>query len=219
MPGSATPVAITFQQVLTLSLVVGVFAWLGYKGGYKRWMLYLAGIYSFYTMLSDKPIRNKSIEMLNGLYTGIMLAVHGGLGALGRGDLKAAEATIKGIHAPFSEDAATGMILGIVILVLVLFIGNWSKLKGGPSLIGAALGATVGYIMAVTFAPSLPSSLPLYPWKMQVKGTSATGNDIVAQTVNDLTKMNLDLKLIIIVSIVVVLLLSGFSIKPKKKQG
>ncbi len=219
MPGSATPVAITFQQVLTLSLVVGVFAWLGYKGGYKRWMLYLAGIFSFYAMLYDNPIRDKSIEMLNGLYVGIILAVRGGLGPLGRGDLEAAKALIKGVHAPLSNDPPTGMILGIVIIVLVLLIGSWSKLKGGPSLIGAVLGASVGYIMAVTFAPSLPSSLPLYPWKMQVKGTSAAGNDIVAQTINDLTKMNLDLKLIIIVSIVVVLLLSGFSVKPKKKQG
>ncbi len=205
-------------QLLTLILFLGVFVWLGYKGGTKRWLLYTLGVGAFYTLVTEDKIRGKAVNALNGVYVGVTLVRKGGLSALGTGNVQALMTAMKGIHRPLSNDPVTGVVIGAVIVVVALLVGSWSKLRGRPSIISALLGAVTGYLVASIFAPTMPSTLPAKPWEIHVQSQASGKNEILAQVVQEIGKANVNVKAVILGLTVLIIVLAGLSIKPAAKK-
>ncbi len=209
---------IDIAQLLTLFLFLGVFAWMGYKGGTKRWLLYTLGVGAFYLLVVDDRIRGKAVTALNGLYVGVVLVKRGGLSALGTGNVQALMKVMKGVHRPLSNTAVAGVVIGAVIIAVVLIVGSWSKLQGRPSIISALLGAITGYLVASIFAPTMPSTLPAKPWQIHVQSQAARENEILAQVVKEIGKANVNVKVVILGLTVLIIVLAGLSIKPTAKK-
>ncbi|MCA9869434.1 MAG: hypothetical protein KC487_03495, partial [Anaerolineae bacterium] len=78
---------LTFLVFLLAAGAMAIFATIGYLQG-TRWAI-ISLLILFGTLLFIKVFDKQIVLLLNGLYTGFMLVISGGLGDLASGDLDA----------------------------------------------------------------------------------------------------------------------------------
>jgi len=152
--------------VIILAVIMAIFGIIGYNRGIWPELLSLVILLAAFTVVEQDP--ELLINLLNGLFMGIMLALKSGLVDLSAGDLEAAQRKLRAIQKPF-VDKYEGFALVIVMVTAALIgylLGLLIKNKK-KSPFGAALGILNGYILAAAFLPWLSglskSLLPLPP--------------------------------------------------------
>jgi hypothetical protein len=150
--------------LLLLATMMAVFGTLAYLKG-SKWAI-VALLILLLAFIAIKVAGDQIVLLLNGLYTGIMLVLNGGMGDLASGDLDALKETLASIDKPFTDEnenlALLLVILGAVGIGLLLYAVMKKKKSTVFSLI---LGIIYGYVFAAAAVPlitNIPaSSLPV----------------------------------------------------------
>jgi len=156
---------ITVHIIILLAIVMAIFGIIGYHRGVWPEVVSLVVLIAAFTLVEKRP--EQLIDLLNGLFMGVMLAIKSGLYDLSTGNLEEAKRKLEAIEKPF-VGRYEGFALVVVMVVAALvgyLLGRW--IKSRKSALGAALGILNGYVLCAAFLPWLSrlpkSALPLPP--------------------------------------------------------
>lgn len=214
--------------ILLLATIMAIFGVLGYLKG-SRW----AFIALLILLVAFILVENQSdivVLALNGMYTGVMLVLNGGLGAIASGDFEAVQEVYQQIEPLFTDTnenlALLLVVFGAVGVGLLLSL----VIKSKPSVWGMIWGLVYGYILSAVSLPLIFSNLSLTlpvpilrPMPRSTAATAATaGRNSLDQLFASLAQeQNVQIIGILIGAFIVLLLLltvrSGVKSGAKKK--
>ena len=87
-----------FAAILLLATTMAIFGVLGYLKGSKWAFISLLILSVAFVLVEYRP--DTIVLALNGIYTGVMLVLNGGLGALASGDFEAVQEVYSGRQFP-----------------------------------------------------------------------------------------------------------------------
>ena len=151
---------------------MAVFATIGYIQG-ARWA-FISLLILFGTLLAIDLFSDQIVMLLNGMYTGVMLVLNGGLGAIASGDFEAVGETISTIEKPFEGDNIKYAYLLVIAMAVGFTLILAALMKSKKGVFGLTWGFLYGYLLAAGVIP-LISAVPagvfpvpiLYPADVQ----------------------------------------------------
>lgn len=214
--------------ILLLATIMAIFGVLGYLKG-SRWA-FVALLILLVAFVLVEYQADVIVLALNGMYTGVMLVLKGGLGALASGDFEAVQEIYKQIETLFTDEnenlALLLVIFGAVGVGLLLSLAMKSK----ASVWGLIWGLAYGYILSAAALPlifsSLAITLPVPILRPMPRSTTATAATAVPNALDQLfmtlaQEENVKIIGILIGAFIVLLLLltvrSGVKSGAKKK--
>lgn len=171
----------TLPIFLLAATSIAIFATIGYLKG-ARWG-FISLLVLFGTLLLIDKAPEQIVMLLNGLYTGIMLVLNGGLGAIASGDTDALKEVLSGIDKPFegaSEKYAFLLVIAMAVGFTLILAAIMTSKKG---VFGLVWGFVYGYLLAAGVIPLISAvpagTLPfpiLYPAERQPGEVQAATN-------------------------------------------
>jgi hypothetical protein len=144
-----------FTAILLLATIMAVFGVLGYLKGSKWAFVALLILLVAFVVVEYRA--DAIVLALNGMYTGVMLVLKGGLGALASGDFEAVQEIYKQIEPLFSDQnqnlALLLVVFGAVGVGLLLSL----VMKSKASVWGLIWGLIYGYILSAAALPLIIS--------------------------------------------------------------
>ena len=141
--------------VIILATTMAIFGVLGYLKG-SRWAFFsLLFLFGAFVLVERRP--DAIVAILNMMYTGVMLTLGGGLGALASGDFDEVQTLLNEIE-PFFTAANENLALLLVIFAAV-GMGLLLSLimKSRASVWGLIWGLVYGYILSAAALPLIIS--------------------------------------------------------------
>ena len=188
---------LTFLVFLLAAGAMAIFATIGYLQG-TRWAI-ISLLILFGTLLFIKVFDKQIVLLLNGLYTGFMLVISGGLGDLASGDLDAVKEILADIQVPFEGDTEKYAILLVIAMAVGVTLILAAIMKSKKGVFGLIWGMVYGYLLASAVIPLISAvpvgALPfpvLYPAERQPGAEQAAANQLwerlsEPQTLNTIT--------------------------------
>lgn len=160
---------------------IAVFATIGFIQG-ARWA-FISLLILFGTLLVIKVFPDQIVMILNGIYTGIMLVLNGGLGAIASGDFDAVGETISTIEKPFEGENTKYAFLLVIAMAVGFTLILAALMKNKKGVFGLIWGFIYGYLLAAAVIP-LISAVPfgvfpfpiLYPADVQTGAVQVATN-------------------------------------------
>lgn len=160
---------------------MAIFATMGYVKG-ARWA-FISLLILFATLMLIKIFPKQIVMILNGLYTGFMLVINGGMGDLASGDMEAVKEILANVQKPFEDDTTKYAYLLIIGLAVGFTLILAAIMKSKKGIFGLIWGMIYGYLLASAVIPLLSAApvglLPfplLYPAPRQ-PGQAAAAAD------------------------------------------
>ncbi|MEZ4768350.1 MAG: hypothetical protein R2844_07980 [Caldilineales bacterium] len=162
---------------------IAVFATIGYIQG-ARWA-FISLLILFGTLLITDLFEDQIVMAMNGIYTGIMLLLNGGLGAIASGDFDAVSETISTIEKPFEGESAKYAILLVIAMAVGFTLILAAVMKSRKGVFGLIWGFVYGYLLAAAVIPLITvvpaGTLPfpiLYPADLPSGDVQAATNQL-----------------------------------------
>lgn len=162
---------------------IAVFATIGYLQG-ARWA-FISLLILFGSLLGIKFFSDQIVLLLNGLYTGVMLVLGGGLGAIASGDTDALKETLSSIQKPFEGDTVKYAYLLVIFLAVGFTLLLAALMKSKKGIFGMIWGMVYGYLLASAVIPLISAvpvgALPfpiLYPAERQPGAAQAVSSQL-----------------------------------------
>ncbi|MCS7038324.1 MAG: hypothetical protein RMN24_02035 [Anaerolineae bacterium] len=172
-----TPTMNDLQRALVLLLVLGVFAYIGYRRGFWGELLKLVMLIVGYAISQTDLLGGWVIRIINVTYFLIRFTLGGGLGALFAEGGPSAERLVSafeavGARGPLiraGQGEALLFVLMLGLLILAFVVAGRVKRKASK-IAGLLMGAVNGLVIAYIFRPYL-SGTPLFPPMPETAGT------------------------------------------------
>ncbi len=162
---------------------IAIFATIGYLQG-ARWA-FISLLILFGAMFLVIKAPDQITMLLNGLYTGIMLVLNGGLGAIASGDTEALQETLSTVSKPFEGDTEKYGLLLVIAMAVGFTLILAALMKNRKGIFGGIWGFGYGYLLAAGVIPlitDLPAgTLPfpiLFPIERQPGEVQAATNQL-----------------------------------------
>lgn len=172
---------LSFLIFLLAAGAIAIFATVGYLQG-ARWA-FISLLILFGTLLVIKVFSDQVVMLLNGLYTGVMLVLGGGLGAIASGDTDALKETLSSIQKPFEGDDVKYAYLLVISLAVGFTLLLAALMKNKKGVFGLIWGMMYGYLLSSAVIPLISAvpigALPfpiLYPAERQPGAEQAVAN-------------------------------------------
>jgi hypothetical protein len=165
------------QRALVLLLVLGVFAYIGYRRGFWGEVLKLIMLVAGYAISRPELLGGWVIRLINVGYFLIQFIRGGGLSALFAEGGPSAERLLSAFEATGARgpliraDEGEGLLFVLMLALLIVAFGVAGRIKRKASkMAGLLMGAVNGLVIAYIFRPYL-SGKPLLPPTPETAGT------------------------------------------------
>jgi len=95
---------------------------------------------------------------LNGIYTGVMLVLNGGLGALASGDFEAVQEVYSQIDPLFTDQNENLALLLVIFSAVAIGLILAAVMKSKPAVFGMIWGLAYGYLVSAAVLPLISSN-------------------------------------------------------------
>jgi hypothetical protein len=156
------------ETAILFLLIIGFFAWLGYRRGFIGELVKFGLILLAFAVGQKSMLGGTVIRVINGIWLIFQIVIHGGLGLLLSGDLSSENlssvlgaAKEAGTLIPPTGGESFLFVLMILLIILAFFVGSKVKRKSSK-LLGVFMGIVNGLALIYIFRPYL-SGKPLLP--------------------------------------------------------
>jgi hypothetical protein len=218
-----------FAAILLLATTMAIFGVLGYLKGSKWAFISLLILSVAFVLVEYRP--DTIVLALNGIYTGVMLVLNGGLGALASGDFEAVQEVYSQIDPLFTDQNENLALLLVILSAVAIGLILAAVMKSKPAVFGMIWGLAYGYLLSAAVLPLISSNpaatipVPLLrPVEREPGAAAAQASSGLNQLFTTLAEpQNVQIIASIIGIFIIVLLLltvrSGVKSGKKKKAG
>ena len=145
-----------FAAILLLATTMAIFGVLGYLKGSKWAFISLLILSVAFVLVEYRP--DTIVLALNGIYTGVMLVLNGGLGALASGDFEAVQEVYSQIDPLFTDQNENLALLLVIFSAVAIGLILAAVMKSKPAVFGMIWGLAYGYLLSAAVLPLISSN-------------------------------------------------------------